>query len=143
MRLLTKAEACRELAVSLSTLDRRIAAGEIRARRGAARTAAPGVRDAGRRPADENGEAADSALAVAQERIRGLGRAGGLAARSTGPGTAAQRRTDRRVESSTGTARTLVAVLAVVKIKAGVLKSLAALFVPGSARGNLRNRRPE
>ena len=29
MRLLTKAEACRELAVSLSTLDRRIAAGEV------------------------------------------------------------------------------------------------------------------
>ena len=33
MRLLTKAEACRELAVSLSTLDRRIASGEIRTRR--------------------------------------------------------------------------------------------------------------
>ena len=33
MRLLTKAEACWELAVSLSTLDRRIASGEIRARR--------------------------------------------------------------------------------------------------------------
>ena len=33
MRLLTKAEACRELSVSLSTLDRRIASGEIPARR--------------------------------------------------------------------------------------------------------------
>ena len=33
MRMLTKAEACRELAVSLSTLDRRIASGEIPARR--------------------------------------------------------------------------------------------------------------
>ena len=33
MRILTKAEACRELAVSLSTLDRRIASGEIRVRR--------------------------------------------------------------------------------------------------------------
>ena len=33
MRLLTKAEACRELAVSLSTLDRRIASGEIEVRR--------------------------------------------------------------------------------------------------------------
>ncbi len=33
MRQLTKAEACRELAVSLSTLDRRIAAGEIEVRR--------------------------------------------------------------------------------------------------------------
>ena len=30
MRLLTKAEACRVLAVSLSTLDRRIASGEVR-----------------------------------------------------------------------------------------------------------------
>ena len=33
MRMLTKAEACRELAVSLSTLDRRIAAGEVAVRR--------------------------------------------------------------------------------------------------------------
>ena len=33
MRLLTKAEACRELAVSLSTLDRRIASGELVTRR--------------------------------------------------------------------------------------------------------------
>lgn len=33
MRLLTKAEACRELGLSLSTLDRRIASGELRARR--------------------------------------------------------------------------------------------------------------
>ena len=33
MRLLTKAEACRELAVSLSTLDRRIASGEIEVKR--------------------------------------------------------------------------------------------------------------
>ena len=33
MRQLTKAEACRELAVSLSTLDRRIASGEIQVRR--------------------------------------------------------------------------------------------------------------
>ena len=29
MRLLTKAEACRELRMSLSTLNRRIAAGEV------------------------------------------------------------------------------------------------------------------
>ena len=34
MRLMTKAEACRELAMSLSTLDRRIASGEIKVRRG-------------------------------------------------------------------------------------------------------------
>ena len=33
MRQMTKAEACRELAVSLSTLDRRIASGEIEVRR--------------------------------------------------------------------------------------------------------------
>ena len=33
MRQLTKAEACRELAVSLSTLDRRIASGDIQVRR--------------------------------------------------------------------------------------------------------------
>ena len=33
MRLSTKAEARRELAVSLSTLDRRVASGDIRARR--------------------------------------------------------------------------------------------------------------
>ena len=71
MRILTKAEACRELSVSLSTLDRRIASGEIRAR----------LEPRGRRhrvyvildddPA-ENVEAPDSPLAVAQERIRGL-----------------------------------------------------------------------
>ena len=33
MRLLTKAEACRELRLSLSTLNRRIAAGEVLVRR--------------------------------------------------------------------------------------------------------------
>ena len=33
MRLLTKAEACRELSVSLSTLNRRIAAGEVPVKR--------------------------------------------------------------------------------------------------------------
>ena len=37
MRLLTKAEACRELRVSLSTLNRRIAAGEVAVKTGAAR----------------------------------------------------------------------------------------------------------
>ena len=71
MRLLTKAEACRELAVSLSTLDRRIASGELSA-----------IREPyGRRhrvyvmldeDPPENGADAESALAVAQERIRGL-----------------------------------------------------------------------
>ncbi len=71
MRLLTKAEACWELAVSLSTLDRRIASGELSA-----------IREPyGRRhrvyvmldeDPPENGADAESALAVAQERIRGL-----------------------------------------------------------------------
>ncbi len=71
MRQLTKAEACRELKVSLSTLNRRIAAGEVPVRR----------EPRGRRhrvyvmlddDPPENVEATDSALAVAQERIRGL-----------------------------------------------------------------------
>ena len=71
MRLLTKAEACRELEVSLSTLDRRIAAGEIQARReprGRRHRVYVMVDD----DPPENVEAVDSALAVAQERIRGL-----------------------------------------------------------------------
>ena len=71
MRLLTKAEACRELAVSLSTLDRRIASRELVTRR----------EPHGRRhrvyvvldeDPPENGVCAESALAVSQERIRGL-----------------------------------------------------------------------
>ena len=71
MRLLTKAEACRELRLSLSTLNRRIAAGEVVVRR----------EPRGRRhrvyvmlddDLPENGEAPASELAMAQERIRGL-----------------------------------------------------------------------
>ena len=71
MRLLTKAEACRELALSLSTLDRRISSGELQTRR----------EPHGRRhrvyvmlddDPPENGRTTDSATAVAQERIRGL-----------------------------------------------------------------------
>ena len=73
MRLLTKAEACRELAVSLSTLDRRIASGELSARR----------EPHGRRhrvyvvldddpPQEAADESSEWELAVAQERIRGL-----------------------------------------------------------------------
>ena len=74
MKLLTKAEACRELSVSLSTLDRRIASGEIQVRR----------EPRGRRhricvmlddDLPENGVDARSQgtlLDVAQERIRGL-----------------------------------------------------------------------
>ena len=70
-RIGSKAEACRELAVSLSTLDRRIASGEVWTRR----------EPRGRRhrvyvvlddDPPENGTGVDSPLAVAQERIRGL-----------------------------------------------------------------------
>ncbi len=71
MRILTKAEACQELAVSLSTLDRRIASGEIRARR-----EPRGGRHRVYVMLDDDppgsGTVADSPLAVAQERIRGL-----------------------------------------------------------------------
>ena len=74
MRLLTKVEACRELSVSLSTLDRRIGAGEVPVKR----------EPRGRRhrvyvmldddpPGNEgNPESSGTALAVAQERIRAL-----------------------------------------------------------------------
>ena len=71
MRLLTKAEACREMRLSLSTLNRRIAAGEVPVRR----------EPRGRRQRvyvmldddpPENGVAADSQLVAARERIHGL-----------------------------------------------------------------------
>ena len=71
MSILTKAEACRELAVSLSTLDRRIASGEVRTRR----------EPRGRRHRvyvmlDDDlpnaVETPQSELAVAQEQVRGL-----------------------------------------------------------------------
>ena len=71
MRLLTKAEACRELAVSLSTLDRRIASGEVHTKR----------EPRGRRhrvyvmlddDVPSAVETPKSELAVAQERMRGL-----------------------------------------------------------------------
>ena len=74
MRQMTKAEACRELAVSLSTLDRRIASGEIQVRR----------EPRGRRhrvyvmlddDLPENGvdtKSQGTLLDVTQERIRGL-----------------------------------------------------------------------
>jgi len=72
--MLSKAEACRELGLSLSTLDRRIAAGDLRARR----------EPHGRRHRvyvmledeppgnDSNDGSGSAALAVAKERIRGL-----------------------------------------------------------------------
>ncbi|MDE2778342.1 MAG: hypothetical protein OXI91_01515 [Chloroflexota bacterium] len=71
MKLLTKREACRELRISLSTLNRRIAAGDVPVKR----------EPRGRRHRvyvmlddvlPENGKVADPALAMAQERIRGL-----------------------------------------------------------------------
>ena len=71
MRLLTKTEACRELSLSMSTLNRRIAAGEVPVRR----------EPRGRRhrvyvmlddDPPGNGKAIDSAPAVAQERVREL-----------------------------------------------------------------------
>ena len=72
MRLLmTKAEACRELAVSLSTLDRRIASGELLTRRdprGRRHRVYVMVDD----DLPSTGETPHSDLAVAQERIRGL-----------------------------------------------------------------------
>ena len=72
VRLLTKAEACRELGISLSTLDRRIASGKIETRK----------KPMGQRHRvyvvvegeDQVDDRAcfDTPLAVAEERIRGL-----------------------------------------------------------------------
>ena len=71
MRLLTKPEACRELRVSLSTLNRRIAAGEVAVKR----------EPRGRRHRvyvmlDDDlpsaTETPHSEMAVSQERVRGL-----------------------------------------------------------------------
>ena len=71
MRLLTKAEACREMRLSLSTLNRHIAAGEM-----AVKMEPRGRRHRVYVMLDDdppvNGIATDPALAVAQERIRGL-----------------------------------------------------------------------
>ena len=71
MRLLIKPEACRELRLSLSTLNRRIAAGEVPVKR-----EPRGQRHRVYVMLDDEppgiGNDADSALAVAQERIRGL-----------------------------------------------------------------------
>ena len=80
MRLLTKTEACRELGMSLSTLDRRITAGQLMVRR-----EAHGQRHRVYVVVDDdalklNGATygtlearpRDSQLAVARERIRGL-----------------------------------------------------------------------
>ena len=74
MRLLTKAEACRTLGVSLSTLDRRIASGEIptqREPRGMRHRVYVMLHDDLDKHSDEDARAT-TALAVAHERIRGL-----------------------------------------------------------------------
>lgn len=71
MRLLTKAEACRELRLSLSTLNRRIAAGEVAVRReprGRRHRVYVMLDDAPLITA----KTPQSELTVAQERIRGL-----------------------------------------------------------------------
>ncbi len=74
MRLLTKAEACRELGLSLSTLDRWIATGELKAKREprGRRHRVYVMLDDDPPGKDNNVESGDTALAVAQERIRGL-----------------------------------------------------------------------
>ena len=74
MRQLTKAEACRELAVSLSTLDRRIASGEIEVRREqrGSRHRIYVMLDDGLAENGANARSQGTLLDVAQERIRGL-----------------------------------------------------------------------
>ena len=74
MRQLTKAEACRELAVSLSTLDRRIASGEIEVRREqhGRRHRVYVMMDDDPLKKGVNAKSQGVLLHVARERIRGL-----------------------------------------------------------------------
>ena len=74
MRQMTKAEACRELAVSLSTLERRIASGEIEVRRElhGRRHRVYGMLDDDLPENGINARSQGTLLDVAQERIRGL-----------------------------------------------------------------------
>ena len=74
MRMLTKADACRELGLSLSTLDRRIAAGELQARREphGRRHRVYVMLDDEPPGKDSDMASGSTALAVARERIRGL-----------------------------------------------------------------------
>ena len=74
MRQLTKAEACRELAVSLSTLDRRIASGDIQVRREqrGSRHRLYVMLDDDLAENGANARSQGTLLDVAQERIRGL-----------------------------------------------------------------------
>ena len=74
MRLLTKTEACRELRLSLSTLNRRIAAGEVHVRReprGSRHRVYVMLDDDP--PIDaKDADSGETALVAAVERIRGL-----------------------------------------------------------------------
>ena len=74
MRMLTKAEACRELGLSLSTLNRRIASGELQAKREPHgwRHRVYVMLDDDPPGKDKDVESGNTALAVAQERVRGL-----------------------------------------------------------------------
>lgn len=74
MKLMTKAEACRELAVSLSTLNRRIANGEMRTKREpqGRRHRVYVMLDEEPPQRESDIESGDVALAVALEQIRGL-----------------------------------------------------------------------
>ena len=74
MRQMTKAEACRELAVSLSTLDRRIASGEIEVRRElhGRRHRIYVMLDDDPLKNGANAKSQGTLLDVARERIRGL-----------------------------------------------------------------------
>ena len=73
MRLLTKAEACREMAVSLSTLDRRIASGELSVKRephGSRHRVYVLLDDDP--PQEDDSAPCEAELAAARERVRGL-----------------------------------------------------------------------
>ncbi|MDE0213784.1 MAG: hypothetical protein OXN22_06835 [Deltaproteobacteria bacterium] len=74
MRLLTKAEACRAMAVSLSTLDRRIASGELTVRREphGSRHRVFLLLDDDPPQQEDDGASCASELAAARERVRGL-----------------------------------------------------------------------
>ena len=74
VRLLTKDEACREMAVSLSTLDRRIASGELPVRREphGSRHRVYVLLDDEPQQQEDDGASCESELAVARERVRGL-----------------------------------------------------------------------
>ena len=74
MRLLTKTEACRELRLSLSTLNRRIAAGEVPVKREprGRRHRVYVMLDEDPPVAPKYADSGETALVAARERIRGL-----------------------------------------------------------------------